>query len=103
MTYEDVISLGWQDRWPSKKEKKGMKSFVFPSPGYDYHIMSICFDMDEDDGVYDQVMIKCTPEGTKKNEWENSECNFYGYVKTKEELSLVMQFVGVIKYEGIIK
>lgn len=103
MTYGDVISLGWEDRWPGKKPKKEMKSFVFHSPGYDYHIMSVCFDMEEDNGIYDHIMINCVPENTKKNEWENSECHFYGYVKTKEELSLVMQFVGIINYEGIKK
>lgn len=99
MTYEDVISLGWKNRYPTSKIRKS-GSFVYEAEGYDYHIMSVAFGIEEDDGVFEQVMIKCVPKETKCNVWENSETHFYGQLKTKEELDLVMQLVGVTKYRG---
>jgi hypothetical protein len=97
MTYADIIALGWKDRWPEKKAKKDKHTtFVFEAPGYDYHIMSVHLNHEDD---FHLVMIKCVPEGTKVNEWENSECHFYGDLKTKEELEKVMMFLGIIEYK----
>lgn len=92
MTYDEVIELGWKDRWPKRKGKS--YTFVFESPGYDYHIMSVSFDMDG----FEIVMINCVPEKTDHNEWENSECHFYGELKTKDELHLIMRLIGIIEY-----
>jgi len=94
MTYEEAISLGWKDR----DNDPSHNTFVFEAEGFDYHIMSIHFNYQDD---FDLVMIKCVPEKTTHNIWENSECHFYGQLKTKQELYLVMQLVGVIEYKGL--
>ena len=97
MTYEEVIALGWQDRHPNSKSTS-TRDFIFEAgEGFDYHIMSIGFGCGDDD-TFDVVMINCVPEKTVCNVWENSETHFYGELKKKEELDLVMQFIGVTKY-----
>lgn len=98
MNYDEVISLGWKDRHPGSARNTNTKTFFFEAPGFDYHIMSVTFGVIEDDGFFDQIMINCVPEKTTVNEWENSETHFYGQIKTKHELELVMQFIGIIKY-----
>jgi hypothetical protein len=101
MTYEDIISLGWKDRHPSDTDKKH-STFVYESlKGFDYHIMSAHLGMEEDDGIYDMISIGSVPEKCHTNIWDNSDVCFNGWLKTKDELNLVMQFVGVIKYEDI--
>lgn len=100
MEYNDVISLGWKDRHPDSK-RENSATFVYEADGFDYHIMSVHFGIEEEDGVFDTVMINCVPKDTESNEWENSETHFYGDVKTKEELDLVMQLIGITKYRGV--
>lgn len=96
MNYDEVISLGWKDRHPGSARNTNTKTFFFEAPGFDYHIMSVTFGVIENDGFFDQIMINCVPEKTTVNEWENSETHFYGQIKTKHELELVMQFIGII-------
>jgi hypothetical protein len=93
ITYNDIIELGWNDRHPNSDRPKNLicnKTFVFPSEeGYDYYIMGI-YKYSDDEDIY-LTQIKCVPESTDHNEWENSECHFYGYLQTKEELKVVMR------------
>ncbi len=97
MTYEEVISLGWIDRDTKKRNKQPHYTFEFPAdPGFDYHIMMVVFDYGEG---FCLLMIKCVKAGTTCNEWENSDNEFYGQIKKKEELDLVMQLVGVTEYK----
>ena len=96
MTYDEIISLGWKDRHTRRGRDK-VNTFVFEAPGYDYHIMSAILNYEE--GL-DQLMIKCVPEETKSNEWENSECHFYGLVKTSTELEKLMMQLGIIEYKN---
>lgn len=100
MTYEDVVSLGWVDRYPNSK-RENSSTFVYEAEGFDYHIMSVHFGMEEDDGIFDLVIINCVPKDIESNEWENSETHFYGQLKTKQELDIVMQLVGITKYAGL--
>jgi hypothetical protein len=98
MTYDDIIALGWKDRFPGKDSHKERNlDFVFENPGYDYHIMSVFLNYR---GDMHQVMINCVPEKTDHNEWGNSECHFYGNLKTKEELEKVMMYLGIIEYKS---
>lgn len=95
MNSEWIVELGW--------ERIGIgvpHHFVFRAPGFDYHEM-MAWETEEDDGIFCECMIKCIPEKVKSRGWKNGEVNFYGQVKTPKELSLVMQFLGIIKYEGI--
>lgn len=98
MNYEDVISLGWKNRHPNSKNET-TKTFVFEAEGFDYHIMSVSFGCGNDTS-FDLIMINCVSKDTDHNEWENSETHFYGEIKTKEELSLIMQFIGIVAYVG---
>ena len=100
MTYNEVIGLGWKDRHPESKNNL-MKDFVYEAEGFDYHIISVCFNQQEDDGVFELVMINCVPEKTNCNVWGDSETHFYGQIKTPQELDLIMQFLGIKKYKGI--
>lgn len=100
MTYEDIISIGWEDRG-NKNLNDRMLDFIYPSKYSDYHIMSVCLGIEEEDGIFDSVFIKCVNKDTYCNIWENSETHFYGQLKTKEELYLIMQFLGIVKYVGI--
>lgn len=91
MKYEDVLELGWVDRYPTAKSPKGgTNSFEFGD-----YIMSVTFGYE--DG-FDLVLVKNT-DGEINNVWENSETTFYGMIKTKLDLDKVMQFVGVIEYK----
>jgi len=100
MTYEDIVSLGWKDIH-QKQDRTNHATFVYEAAGFDYHIMSAAFNVQEDDGVFTTVMINCVPENQHSNIWENSETHFYGDLKTKQELYLVMQFLGIVKYVGL--
>lgn len=98
ITYEDVLELGWKPRH-EKGTRENFPDFEFPEPGYDYHIMAIhMVGFEEDKGQL--VTINCVPEETAFNEWENSDCHFFGWIKTKEDLRRVMGFVGVIEYQS---
>jgi len=96
MTNEEIIALGWKEMHPGSKGDN-MKSFIYEAEGFDFHIMSVGFGMGEDT-TFDVIMINCVPKDTTCNIWENSETHFYGDLKKKEELDLVMQFIGVTKY-----
>lgn len=61
MTTEDIISLGWKEMYS--------KRFIHEENGFDYRIMSM---------ISDNVLIKCVPQGTTSNIWDNSETHFYG-------------------------
>lgn len=99
MTYNEIISLGWKDRHPGSN-KKEYATFIYEAEGFDYHIMSVTFGVGRG---FDSVLIKCVPKETVSNEWENSETHFYGNLKTKEELDLVMQLVGITHYKKSTK
>lgn len=98
MIYEDLYELGWQDR-DSKKPvygpvKKQMESFSLTDEVGNIWIMA--FFLFEDD-LY-QAMIRLVDEKCDHNEWENSECHFYGFLKTKEDLTMIMRFVDILEY-----
>ncbi len=99
MEYADVISLGWEDRNPENKNEH-TKTFIYEADGFDYHIMSVGFGCG-DDTSFDLIMINCVPQETVSNIWENSETHFYGEIKTKQELDITMQLVGVTQYRGL--
>jgi len=97
MIYEDLYELGWRDRDTKKPVygpiKKQIESFSLIDDG-DKWIMAFCLFRD---GSY-QAMINAVDENCDHNEWENSECHFYGFIKTKEDLRTVMRFLGIIEY-----
>jgi len=98
MIYEDLYELGWADRDAKKSVygpvKKKMESFSLIDEDGSKWIMAFC-SYDEDSY---QAMIKILDEDCDHNEWENSECHFYGFIKTKEDLRTVMRFLGIIEY-----
>ena len=52
-----------------------------------------------DEDVY-QAMINVVDENCDHNEWENSECHFYGFLKTKQDLHTIMRFLEIIDYNS---
>ena len=94
MTYEQVIELGWADRYP--KEKQGQRTFKIVEEGGKW-ILGICFKLDEE-GFHNMVIVGWIDKEVKSNMWENMETNFYGSIKTQEDLKNIMRYVGVIEY-----
>jgi hypothetical protein len=100
MEISEIEAIGWIKRHPNSERNLDTHiTFEFPAPGFDYHIMSIG---KGDDDQYD-VSINCVPENTTFNEWSNSECHFYGFVKNIAELHFIMQCIGVVEYKGYDK
>jgi len=100
ITYDEVLALGWNDRHPNSNRPKDLilnNTFVFPSEeGFDYHIMGI-YKYSEDEDLF-VLHIKSVPEDTQSNEWENSECHFYGFIRSAIDLQMVMQMIEVVEY-----
>lgn len=94
ITYEEVISLGWKDRW-GKKETKGINTFKI-SEENGKHMLGITFKPDED-GFF-MCHVVWVDKKVKVNEWENCDPEFYGVIKTKEDLHYIMRLTGVIEY-----
>ena len=91
MNIKEIEDLGWH-----KDSEDGLNfTFTFAAKGFDYHIMSVSLNFE---GDFSLVMIKCLPEKTKSNIWENSETNFYGQLKHIDDLNNVMRFIGIIEY-----
>lgn len=95
MTYEEIIELGWKDQHPNSKSP-GIQTFYFAANG-DRFIMSVSPIIPEY-GTH-QVIIHYVDKKVRVNEWENSECWFYGSLKTKEDLSNIMRYTNIIAYE----
>lgn len=91
MTYDDVIELGWNPR-----HKNDKTTFWMIDEVQNKWLMSVVFNMDCDG--FDQVGINVVDENCDHNEWENSECHFYGFIKTKEDLNTVMRFLEIKQY-----
>lgn len=93
MTYEDIYELGWRYEYESPPMgivRMGNESF-FMELHDEYWIMGIYL---ERDGTYN-VMINYVDESVDHNEWENSHTYFYGRIRNKEDLNMIMQFVGI--------
>lgn len=93
MTHENIIELGWINR--HKKTKQSLQTFFYKTEYGGKWIMAIF--KPETNGLH-QTTIKFVDDEVNHNEWENSECHFYGYLKTKEDLIMIMRFVGIIEY-----
>ena len=94
MTYEDLKELGWMYEWkdePFGKIHMQSEGFFIKEEECRW-IMSIYLTR-EDDYL---VMIKYVDKSVTFNEWENSECHFYGNIKTKEDLKMIMRFLAII-------
>lgn len=100
MTHKEVLSLGWKNRHRFLKNTRNVTYSFKEGEEYDYWIMSVVFNKEYEDGRFDGVMINLVPKDTECNEWENSETHFYGDLKTKEELHIVMRLLSIIKYDS---
>ena len=100
MTIEDVTSLGWVHRNPTKQDNfERTHTFIYQENVMDeYYIMSIFFNIEHNDNLLHSVMIRMVSPDVKTNVWENSELCFYGVLSTKEELHHLMQMLEIIEY-----
>ena len=103
MNIEDIVSLGWVHRNPSKQQDfDRTHTFIYRERvDDDYYIMSVFFNIEHNDRLIDSVMIKSVTPDVKVNVWENSELCFYGVMSSKEELYLLMQMLEIIEYKGL--
>lgn len=93
MTYEDVYELGWKYEYKDKPKgiiKMGNECFFIEEDKCRW-IMGLYL---EKRGTYN-VMINYVDEKVDHNEWENSETNFYGSIRDKDDLSLIMRFIHI--------
>lgn len=95
MTYAEIISLGWQNDDLNRKEDNN-KNFTIQEE-HGYWLMGIFMKTDEE-GFHNMTSINWVDGKVKVNRWENCETNFYGNIKTVEDLKNIMRYVGVIEY-----
>lgn len=96
MTYEEIYELGWlyEDvNRPCGAVKKQNETFYINEDGERW-IMATYLDRY---GNYN-LTIKLVDEKVDHNEWENSDTYFYGRIKSKCDLDLIMQMVGIKDY-----
>lgn len=91
ITYEEVISLGWIDKWD--KGPQPNNHFYFPQEG-GKSMMAFHFKPDEYGGHV--TMIVWVDDDVNVNDWENGDHRFYGSLKTLEDLKNIMKYCWVI-------
>lgn len=93
MTYEDIYELGWKYKYknpPIGIIQMGNESFII----YENECRWIMGLYLESEGTY-SVMINYVDASVDHNEWENSDTHFYGSIRNKEDLDLIMKFIHI--------